>query len=198
MKQATFPVVGTLDETLPVTTDPLYQSAALSLTIHKIFKELGDQGMSIIQVDSTDMASIESDLRGFGDTFDTWLSTAAVASTAGEPIPNNPALPSLTAALPALLAGGWAALVPVLINLAIDLVVRYIERKLDPNTSLDEGLAALINEEGVGLADIMEKAMIDRNAGDERYALLWNIARQAIRVQVTSATDLDDVLIDEG
>lgn len=220
MKTAAFPTIGTLDTTLPTVGTATYQSESLALDIHQIIKNLSDAGFQFQMAEPLDVTTLESDLRAFGDTFDTWIESAAVASTAGLPVPANPALPDFAAAIGMLLAGGWGAIIPILINLAVDLVVRWIERKLDPDTNLNELVAAvqdfaerlvtegesgileelsdrLENADSIGIADILEKAFIDVNPASERYSLMWNIARQAIRVVVASATDLDDVLLED-
>jgi hypothetical protein len=231
MLTAAFPTIGVLDTSLPPTTDPLYQLATLSLDIHKLLKNMSDAGMEVQQPEVSDVSTMTTDFANFANTFDSWIESAAIASTAGDPIPANPTPPALAGNLAVLLAGGWGAIIPVLVRMAVDLIIRYIERRLDPETEVDEvvkaindlqadlgarltapggeDLAQVLDDlhttleaasktsENIRLTQVLEDAMIDRNAADERFAILWALARQALRILVTTHGDFDDVIYDD-
>lgn len=57
MRTAELPTIGTLDTTLPSAGDPTYQTESLCLTIHKIIKELSDEGFEFQQAQTTDFST---------------------------------------------------------------------------------------------------------------------------------------------
>lgn len=66
---------------------------------------------------------------------------------------------------------------------------------------ISDGVSVFVKpdgEENHTIPEILDKALIDLNAQAERFSILWSLARQAIRVQVASVADLDDVLLDES
>lgn len=67
MLEALLPVIGTLNETLPDTSDSMYQSAALALTLHKIIKNLSDEGFTFRAPEVSDFTTYRASLSDYLD-----------------------------------------------------------------------------------------------------------------------------------
>lgn len=123
----TLPSIGTLDTTLPDTSDPMYQPASLCLDIHKILKAAADQGMSISQAVASDFSTYETNIQSaIGDfmTRCTELLTTGSSSTSAS-------LPSIVPLATAILAGGSNVVVPLLINTLVDVVLKQFNVRAD-------------------------------------------------------------------
>ena len=211
MKTANFPTIGTLDTTLPLTTDPAYQSASLSLTLHQTIKNLSDNGFVFQQAETSDFTTFggeaQSAIDNYIDRYEDILQSgfSSVVAT----------LPDVLPIMGALLSGGAEPVLAILLQGVLDTLLRHKDTRTDHYDSDNVDTSALVTElqalkaeiqtlhgrlqstGAINLADILDQGLIDENASLERYSILWNLARQAIRVIVTSNLDVDDVLLDE-
>lgn len=113
--------------------NPTANQEKLAWEYRKILYDAGSAGVQIQIAQDTDVTDFHNNMSSYVTLFDTWIDNAVVASAAGDPIPENPAIPAIINAVPALLAGGWQALIPILVNFMIDLAVRHIEGRLNPS-----------------------------------------------------------------
>lgn len=211
MLTADFPTIGVLDATLPATSDPLYQIASLSLTVHRIIKNLSDEGFQFKAVETTDINTYVTDMQtgvdNYINKYEDILQTGTSAVIAN--------IPDVATILTALVSGGSDAILATLLQGVLDVVCRKFEERIDSaNGEFDGGdlgnIETLLGEirdkldeifideaDDAAMVDIVRQAFIDPNPGGTPFALLWALARQAIRVQITSTGELDDVLLDD-
>jgi ElaB/YqjD/DUF883 family membrane-anchored ribosome-binding protein len=114
-------------------TNPMANQEKFMHDMRRNLYGMAGQSFEVLAAVESDVTSFHDSFVTFVNTFDTWIDSAVVASAQGSPIPDNPAIPSILASIPALLAGGWQALIPILVNFMIDLAVRHIEGKLNPD-----------------------------------------------------------------
>lgn len=173
--------------------DPTKNQEKLAWEYRKILYDAGAAGIQIQVSQDTDFTGFHSDFASFVTNFDTWIDEAVVASASGLPVPQNPTIPAIISLVPALLAGGWAALIPIIVNFAIDLCVRYIEGKLNPDGGGDvaeaieqhkEMLEAVLrNQADVGLSQALTE-VLSNTEGDPLGDILDEVI-SAIRTILT-------------
>jgi hypothetical protein len=204
-------IAGASDD-LPATTDPAYQMAVLSLMIRKNLENLDTEGFEYTKPEV-------SDFTGFKSELSTYLQNAYDRET--EILQNGFAttiatLPDVLSIGAAFASGGATEAGACILNIVLGKLLGgdsgamagYEGKDIDSSeivtelqniqAELETLQGRLENTDAINVADILEKGLIDTNALDERYSVLWNIARQAIRIIVTSANDVDDVLLDEA
>lgn len=214
MRTASFPAIGTLDTTLPTPGDPTYQTEALALTLHQTIKNLSDNSFEFQQSVASDFTAWSTNTQ---DALDNYIVRyEEILQTGFSAVVAN--LPDVLPIMSAVLAGGGPGVIGVLLQGVLDTILRHKDTRSDHynGDTAEVDLTALIAEitalkdevttlqqrflstDTVTIADILEMGLIDENAAAEKYSILWNLARQAIRVIVTSGNDLDDVLLDEA
>ena len=112
MKTAAFPTIGTLDETLPATSDSQYQQAALSLTIHKIVKNLSDEGFEFTKPEATDFTAFNTEVNTFITDMNTRFDEI-LAQGFSEVVAN---LPDVLNIMAAISSGGLSEVPAILLN----------------------------------------------------------------------------------
>lgn len=127
MRTAELPTIGTLDTTLPSAGDPTYQTESLCLTIHKIIKELSDEGFEFQQAQTTDFSTYGTNTQDAVDDyierFEDLLETGTTAVSA--------ALPDVLPIIGALLSGGSAPVLAILAQGVLDTMLRHWDRRAD-------------------------------------------------------------------
>lgn len=123
MKTANFPVIGTLDETLPDEEDPQYQSASLALTLHKIIKDLSDESFEFQQAEPSDFSAFGTDtqdgMEDYLDRFDELITTGVSEMAAS--------LPDVLPIIAALLSGGAEPVMAILLKGVLDTILRHAD-----------------------------------------------------------------------
>lgn len=124
---ADFPTIGTLDETLPATSEPIYQLAALSLTVHKIIKNLSDNNFQFKQAIESDFTTFGTDTQGAIDDhitrYEEFLQGAAASVVAD--------LPDVLPIIGALLSGGSEPVMAILLQGVLDTLLRHKDRRTE-------------------------------------------------------------------
>ncbi len=127
MRTANFPAIGTLDRTLPDTSDPEFQTASLSLTLHDIIKDLSDQGFVFTQAQTSDFTTFGTDTQDAIDDYmtraDELLRTGTSAVVA--------ALPAVLPIIAALLSGGATPVISILLQGVLDTIARHFDIRAD-------------------------------------------------------------------
>lgn len=123
---ATLPTIGTLDTTLPETTDPQYQSASLALDLHKVLKNMSDAGMTINQAVSTDFTAFAN---GVTDGMDDYIERyeEILANGVSEVVG---VLPDVLPIITALLSGGSEPVLAILLQGVLDLMARKFDTRI--------------------------------------------------------------------
>lgn len=120
-RTASFPTIGTLDRTLPATSEPLYQVANLALTIHDIIKALSDNSFQFKQAIDSDFTTFGTDtqnaLDNYIDRYEDFLQTGASAVAAN--------LPDVLPIIGALLSGGSEPVIAILLQGVLDTLLRH-------------------------------------------------------------------------
>ena len=123
---ATLPTIGTLDTTLPETTDPQHLSASLALDLHKVLKNMSDAGMTINQAVSTDFTAFAN---GVTDGMDDYIERyeEILANGVSEVVG---VLPDVLPIITALLSGGSEPVLAILLQGVLDLMARKFDTRI--------------------------------------------------------------------
>jgi hypothetical protein len=126
---AALPTIGTLDTTLPDTSDPQYQSASLALDLHKLLKNMSDAGMVISQAVSTDFTTFAGDVTdGMDDYIERY--EEILANGFSSIVANIPdVLPIITT----LLSGGSEPVLAILLKGVLDVLLRQFDARITDN-----------------------------------------------------------------
>lgn len=115
MKTAEIQVLTGLSDTLPASTDPNYQCAALCLMLRKTLEELDTQAFTFNAVESTDFSSFKTSLTNWlDDAYD--RETEIIQDGVSEITAN---LPDILAIGAAYVSGGASEAIGCLINIAL-------------------------------------------------------------------------------
>lgn len=123
---AALPTIGTLDTTLPETTDPQYQSASLALDLHRVLKNMSDAGMTINQAVSTDFTTFASGVtNGLDDYIERYEDILAdgVSQVVG-------VIPDVWPIITALLSGGSEPVLAILLQGVLDVLCRQFDVRI--------------------------------------------------------------------
>jgi len=127
MKTASFPVIGTLNTSLPTPGDPSYQTESLALDIHKILKELSDEGFEFQQAESSDFTTYGGDTQDaiddYIERFEDMLQTGTSAVAAS--------LPDVLPIIGTLLGGGAEPVLAILLQGVLDTILRQWDKRAD-------------------------------------------------------------------
>ena len=143
MLEASFPTIGTLDETLPATSDPQYQSAALCLSLHKIIKAISDEGFTITKPEASDFSSYSNNVKDYIDK---------MAQREDEILRNGfstvvATLPDVLSIMAAISSGGLAEVPSILLNALMSQAFRSRDTLLDvEGGDTDQDLIEALNE----------------------------------------------------
>lgn len=211
MRVANIAASTTIDTTLPPTSDPMYQSAALALELRQTLKNLNDNGFVLQQAEASDYVSIDNQLDSYLTAMSSWIDSlpAAPAEGGSRAIPTGPtpSVPDIVGPLSTLALAGVGGVPAILMRIAIEVGVRLLESWLegkvyagqDPSTG--EIVDVLNNlfkgPDGESVAELVEKGLIDKNALGEKFAIMWALSKQQQRIVVSNRGDVDDVLIED-
>jgi len=124
-------------------SDPLYWLERLAYEQSKNLYNLQQDGFEFEQGESTDFDSVEESLDTYASSIDSWFASAMQAASDGLPIPSAPSIPDIVGGvLPRLTGNPWIFL---LAKIAIHLLVKLLEKRLDPDTSGSD-LVRVLNE----------------------------------------------------
>ena len=133
--------------------DPMYWTERLSFETTKMLYDMNALGFKLRQAEDSDYVSIEGTLTTYITTFYNWADSAVDASSAGDPIPTSPALPTL----PNFMSG---ELIALLFKVAIRIIMRWIEKKLESGTEASE-IAQVLKKGLIGTIDSTEYSFIE-------------------------------------
>jgi len=162
---------GTFD--LTDKTDPGYYIARFSHEMSLNLYNLSTDGFQFEQPVASDFDNIETSFETYSDDFYAWSVNAVAAAEAGLPIPTPPDSPTLP---PSTLPG---FLVTVVIKLAINLAVRWLEKKLDPNTDALE------------IARVLKQAFVGEHEGEE-FPLMEALKNTPLEIIINKRLEYQD------
>lgn len=124
---ASFPTIGTLDTTLPSTSDPAYQLASLALDVHKIIKNLSDEGFVFRQAEASDFTAWEGSVT---DALDDYIERYEDILQSGfsEVVAN---LPDVISIMGAIVSGGGEGVISILLQGILDVILRHKDTRSD-------------------------------------------------------------------
>ena len=159
MKQADIFVVTGASDTLPATSDPMYQTSVLSLMIRKTLENVEAQGIDIVRTEVADFEAFEFDMNDFidksGQRLDDLLTTGVTTVIAN--------LPDVLEIGAAYASGGATAVGGIILNKVIGHMFHVADSNAEHGSEIDlsaieEQLEALNekleNSESTGLAQI--------------------------------------------
>lgn len=144
-------------------------------------------GMQLAQPESSDVEAVETAFNNLSDYTKTWLVSAVNASAEG----NQPGafdknyIPELLSFVGLLVTGNWGAIFVLFVKVGLEFLIDATEKKLDPDVATGD------------VAEVLRKGLLDENAQGDEYSLLWNIARQQIRILIQKAGDFDDAIFED-
>jgi hypothetical protein len=143
---------------------------------------MSEEGMTVSQPESSDIASNEADITAFLASFESWLEAAFAAYQAEEEIPDMPAFPSLST----WPAKGW---MPILLRAVIQLLILYLEKRfggvLPPGTGTDDVLKKILSRSWLTSEDL-----------EEAQPLLGLFAGQPINIRLSYGNRIEEVFLD--
>lgn len=173
MKTATLPTIGTLETDLPTPGDPTYQQEALALNLHKVLKELSDEGFVVNMTETSDLTAFSNDVAdGVDDYMERYEDL--LQEGASSVIANIPDVVSIIAAL---LSGGSEPVLVILLQGVLDVILRHVDHRTDEANGDPEAIAAIVAE----LEAINAKI---ETTGTEGIADVLNTLLEDIRSQI--------------
>lgn len=172
---------GTFQPLVP--GDPTYYTERLSYEVSKFLYDLNQAGVKITQAEPTDLDPLQTEVTTFATELETWLSAATSEGTRGVPAVNRPSMGWLATAVSALVAAGGgvpALVVTVVVNIAIDLIVKFLEHLLIPETGDMEEVC-----------DVLKQAFLDGNDSILKEGLINN-GDTLVTVVKEALKDVDD------
>jgi len=116
--------------------DPMYYTERLSYILTYNIWALKEAGFEFVQIEPDDVDTMQSDLTTYLGTFGTWLQGAVQAQAEG----GTPSVMPMPPDLPTIPIGN--TLLGLVINRAIQLVLKWVERSLDGSTDTSELVTA--------------------------------------------------------
>lgn len=121
MKSASIYDQGTINLTIPDPGDPTYQTECLSLALRKTLQNLYDEGFEFERAESTDFTTFGGDAQDavddYIDRYEDILQTGTTEVVA--------ALPDVMPIIAALLSGGSAPVMAILVQGVLDTILRH-------------------------------------------------------------------------
>jgi hypothetical protein len=168
---------GTLDITDK--NDPQYYIARFSHEMSQNYYNLQQAGFAFYQMETSDYSAFEDAFDTYRTTLATWFDTAVTECEAGDPISAVPAIPDITTIVPWLGANPW---VTFLVRVAIDVAIRWLRQKLDPDT------------DSLEIARVLRQALIGESGGDE-FSLIELLANVPIEVLISKFGEIQNILV---
>lgn len=153
------------------------------------FYEMATTGMIISQVEQSDVVALETDWANWATSMEVWFDTALAEAEAWDWDEDTPVIISSVPAIPGI--GGVLVpiigkiVIPMIMQVAVRIIAKLIEKKINPGTNFEE------------VAQILRKALLDKNPGNEYYSLLWAIADAGTRIFLTKEGTVDDITFTE-
>lgn len=155
-------------------TDPMYYVARYNHEMSKNLYDMDQAGFKWRQDEASDISGIMSDFDTYGNSLETWFTTAVAASNDELPVPAPPTLPTL----PSNPISG--IIVSILTRLAIRIVVDWLRKKLDPDTESKE------------IAQILKKGLIGVAGGTE-YSFIELLQNTPLEIRINKKSEFEDI-----
>lgn len=159
--------------------DPQYYIARFSHEMSRNFYNLQTAGFDFNQMENADYSSFEDAFDTYRTTLSTWFDTAVQDSMDGDPIAAVPALPDLTTLIPWLGSNPW---VTFLLKVFLDIVIRWLRKKLDSDTDAKE------------ITQVLRQAFIGESGGSE-YSIMELLASLPIQIIINERGEYQDVIL---
>lgn len=151
--------------------NPTKWTERLSFEVSKMLYDMNQESMSISQPEYSDVSGVESAIDTWLSDFTTWFEGATSEGERGVPAENPPSdlssLASIISALVACSGGLPAVVISIVIRIGINLISRFLENWLIPETGDVEELT-----------DAFKKAFL-QTVGEEEHSILERIADES-------------------
>lgn len=156
-------------------SDPLYYVARVSHEQSQILYNLNQAGFKFKQMEDSDVSSFQASVDSYLTAVAAWYVTAVQESNDGDPISSAPTVPALPN-----VGGVPGVFVSILLKIAVHLALKWLEKKLDPNTEAKE------------IAQILKQALIGTGTGGE-YPILDALANVPLEIIINRKDDYQDI-----
>lgn len=155
---------------------PGYYIARASHEVSTNLYNLQSDGFKFRQMEDSDITSYKASVLSFLVSLVSWFDNAVAAANEGLPIPECPLVPEIPSE-----AGIPGVFISLLIKLALDIALQWLEEKLNPNT------------EALEIARVLKQAFIGE-IEEEEYPLIEQMANTPLEIIVSKQGDYQDFL----
>lgn len=182
---------------VPDPGDPTYQTECLAYDLRKFMYQCNQAGITIAQPETDDLDSIQTQFSSFSTSLETWLDSATSEGTRGVPAVSRPTLSWLATIVTALAgaSGGIpAVIITAVVNIIVEIILKFLEHVLIPETGDTEELCDILRAALLYGSDesILLKAFLTQD-GETWLSNINTLASQPIEVWVGDSGGIENI-----